>query len=714
MTAVALELPVAPPSTRLSWQEFLKESLDPVWREDEWNPETWTFVGVLGNPWTDISICMRAGCEVVVDGTNRICDGCRKERQLAGSKDLPPYVAGEWSRRQPGRAKRFILGGLRPSIRSEVLFGLQEGDRHRKAIRPAQVALLLTKLPAGIESILDAPDSGLPGLQRALLRAIQQRVRRLRTVFEGDDGTAGDIWDCALVGLLSRPNDPYPAVSGQLDFTVIRQRWLRDIALAVLRARRPTVTDCHRYIQSAAIASSVLSGRPNGNKPTELTAGDMTAICQAFKSAMSPKGTPYSDSHRRKILGWWRRLTDFARSAGLMDAIPGTFTVGPDHMIGGTETNEGPGRAIPEEWIAHLDAHIQLLGTSSEYQPSGWTAEDLREMYRVFYQLLRDTGRRPSEIARLSDRPIEYSKGQPSLIYDNRKAGRLGRRLPIDSSTAEIIEKWAARLTTMLIPSASEGHLFPAPGAQNRARRVHLNANQFRRAFVAWIEGLPTAAGFSEEASDFPVDNIDPYGFRHAYAQRHADNGTPIDVLRDLMDHKEIETTMGYYRVTLARKQRAVELVAKLALDRHGSPAPFPSEIAYERASVATAYGNCTEPSNVKAGGKSCPIRFQCSGCGFYRPDPSYLAAIEQQLAQLRADRAIALAVDVATWVLDNLDEQIKSYDRIASTMREQLAALDEPEQQTVKSACSDLRKARQTLLIPAESLKRRPDDSII
>ncbi|MGH8961691.1 MAG: hypothetical protein ACRDWT_10965 [Jatrophihabitantaceae bacterium] len=81
--------------------------------------------------------------------------------------------------------------------------------------------------------------------------------------------------------------------------------------------------------------------------------------------------------------------------------------------------------------------------------------------------------------------------------------------------------------------------------------------------------------------------------------------------------------------MTLARKQQAVALVAQLALDRNGSPAPFPNELAYERASVATAFGNGTEPSNVKAGGKSCPIRFQCSGCGFYRPDPSYLAAIE-------------------------------------------------------------------------------------
>jgi integrase len=561
--------------------------------------------------------------------------------------------------------------------------------------------------------VLDVPDAGLPGLQRSLLRAIQQRVRRLRAAYDGDDGTGGDVWNCAVVGLMSRSSRQHPAVCGVLDFTVIRQRWLRDITREVLRARRPAVTECRRYLQSAVLASSVLSGRPHGDHPDQLAAGDMTAICHAFRTVTPPKaGATYSETHRRAMLGWWRRLIDYARATGLMDTIPGTFTVRPDHLLGPVEASEDDiARAIPEEWIAHLDAHLHLLGTSSEYHPNGWTAEDLREMYRVYYQPLRDTGRRPGEIARLPDQPVEHTDGQPSLVYDNRKARRLGRRLPIDPSTATVIEQWQSRLATLHVTPERAGYLFPAPGTRNRARRGHLDGNQFRKVFVAWLTMLPTPTGLSEHAASFSVDDFEPYGLRHAYAQRHADNGTPVDVLRDLMDHREINTTMGYYRVTLARKQKAVALVAQLALDRNGSPAPFPTELAYERASVATAFGNCTEPSNVKAGGKCCPIRFQCSGCGFYRPDPSYLAAIEQQLAQLRADRAVALAADVARWVLDNLDEQIRSYDRIADTMRNQLTALPETEQHAIESACSDLRKARQSALIPVETLTRRPGD---
>lgn len=61
--------------------------------------------------------------------------------------------------------------------------------------------------------------------------------------------------------------------------------------------------------------------------------------------------------------------------------------------------------------------------------------------------------------------------------------------------------------------------------------------------------------------------------------------------------------------------------------------------------------------------------------------------------------------------MLDNLDEQIVSYERIAETMRSQMSALPTPEKHAIESACTDLRKARQVALIPTESLRRRLDD---
>src|SRR5260370_26789273 len=145
------------------------------------------------------------------------------------------------------------------------------------------------------------------------------------------------------------------------------------------------------------------------------------------------------------------------------------------------------------------------------------------------------------------------------------------------------------------------------------------------------------------------------------------------------MDHASVTTTMGYYQVSLKRKQQAIRAVAQLATDAAGNPAPFTSTTAYERASVAVPFGNCTEPSNVTAGGGACPIRFQCAGCGVYRPDPSYLPALEQHIAGLRADRETARAMDAAGYVLASFTAQIDAFAAVAEAIRPKLSALDPP-----------------------------------
>ena len=193
-----------------------------------------------------------------------------------------------------------------------------------------------------------------------------------------------------------------------------------------------------------------------------------------------------------------------------------------------------------------------------------------------------------------------------------------------------------------------------------------------------------------------PLDGISvyAYAFRHSYAQRHADAGVPVDVLRDLMDHKSIATTMGYYDISLRRKREAVSTIAALTVDRLGARKPS-SASAYQLRSVAVPYGNCTEPSNVKAGGQACPIRFQCSGCGFYRPDPSYIPAIEDHVRALKSNRETAQAIDAADFVIENLTAEIGQFDTVIAAMRAQLQSLDSTERQRVEDASAVLRKTR-------------------
>lgn len=117
-------------------------------------------------------------------------------------------------------------------------------------------------------------------------------------------------------------------------------------------------------------------------------------------------------------------------------------------------------------------------------------------------------------------------------------------------------------------------------------------------------------------------------------------------------------------QVSLKRKSAAVAALSAHVVDRLGHPAPS-SPGTYELRSVAVPYGGCTEPSNVKAGGEACPIRFQCAGCGYYRPDPSYLPAIEQHINELRADRETAQAMDAAEFVTTALTAQITAFEHV-------------------------------------------------
>ncbi|MGN8026200.1 tyrosine-type recombinase/integrase [Microbacterium sp. 22242] len=715
---MSAELVVAPRhgpvgASRRSWPEFLEEALLATWRAGEWDSGSMMFTGDPANPRTAVSVCITPSCSVIVDGGTRVrCQSCRKRksRWTMADGDFDAEYNPRFRLDSPTEFV-FSLADVTPVVRSEILYGLQQREKDSNTLRPRAVTAMVKQIGRA-ESILDVAPTG-KALWVSYLRSVQTHVRRLRSVHAGRDGTEGEVWDCALVGLFSARDRTYRAVKGHLDFTVIRQAWLRDVVLGWARAVRPTVADARQTLHAAEIASLALTGRPHGEHPEQLMMADMSVVFDALAAARNPSSQEiYSLSHRQSLIGRWRGLIQFGRTAGLMDEVPGTFALPPDRRLPSVRSQEDElGRAIPEEWIVHLDGYLELLGADSTFSNNGWRPEDYAAQYQVVYQLIRDTGRRPSEIVSLKRDAVEYHDGDPCLVYDNRKAGRLGRRLPIDPSTALIVNDWAKRVSSLLVPQGAEAFLFPAPGARGRERRGHLRPGQFARVFRDWVDALPFPDSLSPDAERFRREDIEPYGLRHAYAQRHADNGTKVDVLRELMDHRDLATTMGYYKVSLKRKQEAVRLLSKYATDRHGHRAPFASPLAYERSSIAVPFGNCTEPKNVQAGGKACPLRFQCAGCGFFRPDPSYLEAIDAHVAQLRVDKELAFASDAAGWIIANIDEQITAFSDIAAALRAMVSDLPVDEQDELAMASKIVRRERgAATFIPLDSVGRRPD----
>ncbi|MFF3491271.1 tyrosine-type recombinase/integrase [Streptomyces sp. NPDC002795] len=666
--------------------------------------------------------CLVGGC-VREQQQLRLCGSHHGKwrRELSSGRRTPDQLL-EWAAAAGPflQVHQFWCGGLRPVVAHELLLGLQERDRAGLSISPLAVRLAIAAV-ADVDSLcsLDVSALRLGGQQgsspaRALLGQIQRMVERARRQYEGADPMAGEVWDAAAVGLWAATHRRYDAVKGDIDFRVVRQQWLRTLLMEWARSVRPTIQDLRTSLLAFSAASEGLAQKAGGDTPSRLGAADMTAAVDAIKKSRKQNGDPRASATQDKLVRAWFAVLEFARAGGLMDDVPGTFSRARHHRVAPVEVNEEQiGRALPDTVIRQLDAQLDLLSASQR----GWPKDLSQLFHRTIYAVLRDTGRRLSEVASLKVGCVEQEDESYQLIYDNHKAKRNGRRLPIAQSTAELIIRWEQRRAELPLTERAGQWLFPSAMHGSGRGNGHIRGDSISAVLRTWVDSLPHIdsgiPGPNGQSLPFDRSQITAHAFRHTYAQRHADAGVPVDVLRDLMDHTSVDTTMGYYQVTLKRKREAVRALAPLAVDRTGRSAPL-AQSKYEIASVAVPFGNCTEPSNVKAGGGSCPIRFQCSGCTFYRPDPSYLPAIEDHVRGLKADRETADAIGAADFVLTNLNAQINSFQDVSATMRDQLTALPDDERQQIEEASKILRKSRATAshkLLPLTVAKSREED---
>lgn len=664
-------------------------------------------------PLERLESCIVAGCGRERTYSRGLCwfhdNRLRRQRSLGSlsTQDLAAWAAGEAPRLA---AHQFSLAGLAEPVRFELLYALQRRDEAPPPLGPSQVRILTSRL-AGVDSIRHADPEAVcesGGAQynsaiRGLFRDLRRHLERAWGQHTGTDPYGGDVWEVALLDLQSNGSRRWPATQGVVDFGPVELGWLREVLKAWARDNRPYLQRLRDALRACRVASQTLvaCGRSD---PASLGAGDFALVIRAICEQRRADGGLHSASHRNLLLFSFCEVIEHGRTSGLMAQVPDPFRpTTRRHRVVEDTNEEELGKALPQSVIRQLDAHIDLLGPRG--RAGGISAANLQAMHQTIYRILRDTGRRPGEVVSLKAGCVEVIDGQHNLIYDNHKAARKRRRLPIPADTAEVILVWERRRAEMSTPPATRQWLFPSPLLRARQSRGHLTSSCVAVAFRAWMDSIPNIDSelLGPDGTPLPFHRslITPYVLRHTYAQRHADAGVPVDVLKELLDHAAIGTTMGYYSVSLKRKQHAIRTVGSLAFDAGGNPAPFADALAYQRASVSVPFGNCTEPSNVKAGGGHCPIRFQCAGCGFYRPDPSYLPALEEHIASLRADRETALAIDAAAYVIANLSAEIDAFTRIAEQLRRRLAELDPDERAEVEASSRILRRARAARRIP-------------
>ena len=631
-----------------------------------------------------------------ISGTSAYCEAHRY-RWLRASRADPGLDERSWALTASPIpvTGQVIFAGLPPAVTIQVLYGLQQRTRAGLATSMQVLRLLIEdvrqqQFPSLLET--DLKPSRTVKHKLALWHSLVRHVRR--SFADPRAEAAKDVWELEVFGF-----------GGRLSFTAITQPWLRESAKrwaadelprhrggagAVMRGTVASITRLSEFLRAAR--------EDNGGQPALLARADIESFLHRLAYLTSAGAC--SPAQRTKICRDVRRVLARIRVLGLTRPGGAAAGLGDDFALAygdipAEPERPEPGRDLPAEIQRQLCAQLPLL----EQAPSG------REI-RCAVELLTDTGRRPAEILRLQWDCLAYDPdGSPVLVYDNHKRQRPGRRLPVSHATARVITAQQQHVRERFpATAAADLVLLPSPVANPAGRRA-ISGGTLDLRHRSWISELPPL--LTGDGTEFSKAKIVPYCYRHTYAQRHADAGVPIDVLRELMDHKIMDTTKGYYRVGEARRREAVDKVTAMQFDRHGHriwrDARALLESGHARYGVgetAVPYGTCTEPSNVQAGGGACPIRFRCAGCDHFRTDVSHLPDLAGYLDDLlRTRERLTAAIDgVDEWARADAspaEEEITRIRRLISRIKTDITQLSDTERAQIDEAVTVVRRHR-------------------
>jgi len=551
-----------------------------------------------------------------------------------------------------------------------------------------------------------------------------------------------DVWDLGVFGyaggaMTARFKDR--ADRAGRGATGITQQWLLGAMKEwVLRnaLRKVSSSYIDDMILSVAMLSATLRERSDsGDHPDRLSRNDIAA--HLLRLGRLRESGLISLSGQQRAVRFVAHLLDDIRKWGLTaratvaQGLPDSFAVHRTDCPKITKRAiDEPSRALPRTVVRQLlqPEALQLLVD----QAGSWAA--------AWFKIALGTGRRPGELTRL---PMLGCLDQNTyrddagvdrhhfvLVHDMSKVGIVGYRLPITDDLAKVIKQQQDRVQCTYPDSdPSRLPLFPAPFHNPDGLRP-VPTWQIAVIVRNWVSALPQllapdtveddrAGNDAEHATvtadpidqpgtvPFPRSKVYPYALRHTWAQDHADAGTPLEVLQDLLGHAKPVTTQGYYRMTHARRRAAVVRLSRLQLTSTGSLVTAGLRVLESEdnlrgqvGSVAVPFGMCTEPSNVQAGGHSCPYRMKCLGCNHFRTDPSYLPELGEYLTQLLVarERLITAGNQVEPWAIRSAmpsDEEIDRVRHLISRCENALSSLTEEERAEIKSCISQVRTAR-------------------
>ncbi|MEX5254819.1 hypothetical protein [Kocuria arenosa] len=557
------------------------------------------------------------------------------------------------------------------------------------------------------------------------------------------------------------PSAPPPGIS-QLWLVKATKTWSMRMASRGLSIGTLTAT----VAALGELSASLRCSRPDeGEDHTQLSRRDIDAFvahirCLADRGAIT-LGSKFHRVHNvarvLRDLRHWGHADGGEQLAGL----PASFAITSDDVPPREETSrDEAGQAIPQNVIKQLRSpeSIRVLQEAAGLQ--GVHAIELywgvgrrpRELVILDYECLAYDEVVEADGSRLQ---------RPVLVHDMPKARVRKYHLPIGEDTANIIRE-QQRLVRSLFPDTPTIKLKLFPAIFMNPDGTKSRDPQWLAAHVLnpWLTNLPPllAAGTDEpgyatadpddgepivdepdeeheehETDDygestteantrislrkvdereraknphlrlFPKAKIYPYAFRHTWAQLHADEGTPREVLQEMMGHRSPSATDTYFRMPMRRRHDAVRKLARLQITHRGARI-HESPVTESQAQVLALgqiipHGYCAEPANKKAGGDACPINYACSSCRYFSTDATFLPELYEHRKRLIQQRENVLMMmddpEEAAETAMELGRRIAKYAGLIESCLQSLDSLSNDERIQTLEAIKILRSTR-------------------
>lgn len=195
--------------------------------------------------------------------------------------------------------------------------------------------------------------------------------------------------------------------------------------------------------------------------------------------------------------------------------------------------------------------------------------------------------------------------------------------LPVTPDVAREIRK-QQRAVREANGGTSPDLLFPNPKATKTGQFAPERINTLLQ---AWVEHL------NLKEADGTIMKVTPHRFRHTFAVEMLEKGVPIDVVKELLGHRSLESTQVYATVTDTRLRREWE--KSQAVNIRGEIIEMGEGDEGDVDWLLHRLGNAVQPlSNGWCGlpiQQECPHANACLDCDNFITGPEFLPVLKQQ-----------------------------------------------------------------------------------